>query len=1068
MRVRAPVFVALACLLAIASVALPASPVAAERDRLVWTPIRTPSDDDFFVVTPSEVNVLKMGSSVIWYASDITNEKLYYTDDGGLSWTDAVTDALLDADPAPEMPVWDIAVAPDDPDFLAVVTSFDSGGVKPRQEVYVSEDGGLEWDCVYLTNVATWDDSLQISDIAISPSYSGGRDIAVCTRNPTDAIAEGDVWVTQSDAWSAWGEQDVEVDGHGLDVSAVAFSPDYAADDTIICVASDGTGLGEANDTYLWTGYRDTDTNSTIWNVTDPDYFELCEPDEDSPGESELKYCELAIPPEYSGDVASRRELYLFYASDTDNDDVYWVEDWDVHRLNVDRGTDIELASISYYQGNIMVGEIAADGATGRATIWVCREPEASFPSWYEAEKPPSGGFGTGIANAQVAVTPDGDWAICATSSSAVLVAADWADPAKWAGNAPGSPDESAISRADTGYGWLYWNQISLIDTDIDHLCDYSLWIRGDLDEEDPGNIIYLASQGTGLDSIWRTRAALMDDLGLLWERVNFTEEAGHDDILMRRTPADSPDDAVFYAIRGTNQAFKSLDEGLTWELVRECPEITDFDVVDSERLYVLDDNLLSIAQWTKIRRWYVWEWTHEIDTGLKSGFSLSHRGSTDIFVGDNGDEGEIAVSTNSGDTFEILPGLPEPGPVHVLPDEDYARNKLLYAVTEAATSNVYRWTLGGAVDWESLNAPDAGFNGLAQEADVLYAAFGEGVDRTLVPRAENVAPMDWDWLTEGLMPGTDFKSGTLRSLLVKDRVELWAIDSRAYDYDAEQGRLWVYSDTFALPTPWPTSPAIGEVLDCDSCACDACPFCFYWKELPKAEIYELWVALDERFKHVLMKLPDIDPVCCDAPGVCYFEIPFNFDCGGTYYWRVRATGTTEGEEVHTRWSPPMWFSVGAGTTVETMHVAPVPVAPEPGAQGLSPTPGLSWMGFPPTTLYELYLSDDEDFANVIVREEVVGSAWVYPGELPWGETYFWKVRALEPVTSEWLVASFTVIDEPVPAREMGPSPLQELPLGIAPQQTPLWVWVIIGSLILLIVLMILAAGIRRQERSDW
>ena len=1045
----------------------PSSPVLAERERLVWSVVRTPSDDDLVVANPSEVSVLEMGSATQWYASDIANGKLYSTVDGGLSWQDDIQDTLLDTDPAPELPVWDMAVAPDDPSFIAVVTSYDDGGgVEPRREVYISDDGGLSWKSLYLTNVSAWDASLQISDVAISPSYSQGRDIAVCTRNPTDGLASGDVWVAQSDAWHSWSQQEINF-GFGMDVSAVAFSPDYAADETIICVASDGLGVGELNDTFLWTGYRDWSTNSTLWNVTTPDYFEICETDEDSPGESELKYCALEIPPTYSGDIDSYRDVYLYYSSDIDFDDAFWIEDNEVHRLDVDRGSDIELASISQYEGVVMVGAIEADGDVGRARVWYCRNPHDGFPSWYEPDKRPSGGYGTDVANAIVRFTPDGDWAVCATSTNAVATAADWFDENKWMGQGA-TTDESAVSRADSGYGWMFWNQISLIDTHIDHLCDYSLWIIGDLDEDDPGNVIYLASQGSGLDSIWRTRAALMDDLGQRWERVNYTVESGHNDIIMRRTPDDSPEDAVFFAARDTNYAYKSLDEGRSWERIRDCPDITDFAVVDSERLYVLDDELLNIAQWTKIRRWYVWEWTRDIETGLESGYSLAYHGNDYIFVGDdpdNGGEGRIALSADGGDTFELLPALPEPGKVQMCVDEDFARNKILYAATEDSSSPISRWIVGGTLEWESLHPPDTGFAGLTQIADVLYGAYGEGVDRTLIPRANTVTVGDWDTLTVGLDSGVDFRPGTLESLL-EDNVELWAIDNRQYDYDAEDGCLWVYSDTFALPTPWPTSPATGDVLDCDACACDACPLCFGWKGLPKACRYELWVAMDERFKYVLLEVGDIDVVSCDGHGICTFEIPFSFDCGGTYYWKIRATSTEEGEEVHSRWSPPMRFSVAAGTTVHSMHVAPQPDAPEPGAQGISRTPGLSWTGFPPTTVYELYLSDDNEFGNVLAREELDRSAYVYPGQLDWGKTYFWKVRALEPVTSEWMIASFTVIPEPAREPEPGPSPLDQLPLGFLPAGTPTWVWLIIGSLVLLNVLIVLAVMVSRAKNQ--
>jgi hypothetical protein len=213
----------------------------------------------------------------------------------------------------------------------------------------------------------------------------------------------------------------------------------------------------------------------------------------------------------------------------------------------------------------------------------------------------------------------------------------------------------------------------------------------------------------------------------------------------------------------------------------------------------------------------------------------------------------------------------------------------------------------------------------------------------------------------------------------------------------------------------------------------------------------------------VLLVLEDIDPVCCDAPGVCYFEIPFSFDCGGTYYWRIRATGTEEGERVHSRWSPSMRFTVAAGSTIESMHVAPLVVSPEPGAYGIGRTPGFSWTGFPPTTKYELLLSTDTTCASPLHRAEVDGSAYVYPGLLEWGRTYFWRVRAVTPAPSEWTTASFIVTPKPQPEQAPGVSPLSALPAAVASGETPPWVWLVIGSLGLLIALVIFAAAFRRR-----
>ena len=1027
----------------LAAILLPAGQVLAQFEALTWSPIRTPSEEDFMVVNPSEVSALVLGSETVWYAADIPNSELYRTDDGGLTWQNDILDNLLDATPAPTLPVWGLAVAPDDPEFIVAVTD-------SRQEVYLSDDGGDTWAALNIAATSGWDPLLQIADVAVSPSYDGGdtRDIAVATRMP-DGFIDGDVWVIRIDSLiSSWKGQAL-----AMDVSSVAFSPNYDDDETIIALVSDAAG------TYLVTGYRVLASNDTLWQVTTPFFIEVCLADEDSPTESELIYSDIAVAPDYDGDNASHRVVFVSYASIVETDDVYRIDDWRVKRLGIGRGDDpdVPVFSIAYDGGRLIAGEVAADGTTGRARIHFCEDTSISFPVWDEPEKRPSGGYGTGVGNAIIAFVPGGMWAVCATSTSNITTPADWADltlpGGPWSGNAAASPDESAISRASDDDDYQIWNQISLIDTDIDELCDYSLWLVGTATVE-PGNIVYLASVGTGIDSIWKSTALTIEDVGRQWERVDFLDSATND-IILRRTPESGANSAVFYAVRGTNLLYRSFDEGRRWEWIRDCPEdLTDVAIVSSERIYVLYDELLAIGQWTKVREWYVWRWTYDIDTGLKSGNTLAFHGNSYIFVGDNGDEGEIALSTDGGEKFTVLEALPFPGPVHMALDENFARNKLLYAATENGASGVYRWTVGGSVRWMNLNPPDAGFTGLAQIEGVLYGAFGGGVDRTLVPRAVNVRNIDWDRLTVGLTPGTDFRPATLR-VAVHDDVNIWAIDNRGYDYDAEVGRLWVYADTFVLPTPWPLSPALGEVLPCDICDCGVECFCFEWRSLPKATTWDIWFACDEAFQHVLLQVEDYLPECCDSPGICTIEIPMTFDCGKTYYWQIRATGTTEGEKVHSRWSPPMHFLVRPGSTIESMHVEPLLVAPEAGASGVHRTPGFTWTGFPSTTVYEFQLAVDSSFATMLARNDLERTAYVYPGELEWGRTYHWRVRALQPYPSGWSEASFTVLPQPLPPTVPESSIVDGFSSEVGAGTTPFWVWVVVGILLLLIVCVI-------------
>jgi len=694
--------------------------VLASPDELKWSVVDSPSKEGNVVVSPSEINAFVIGSDEeTFYAVDIPNGIIYKSIDGGVTWEDDLTQALEDEGAI--LPAWDIAVAPNDSELVAVVTN-------GRQEVYVSEDGGESWENTHISAAAGWSASLLISDIAISPEYGGERDIAIGTRNP-DGSSNGDIWVIKSELLASWKAQ-----GLDTDVTSVCFSPDYDSDKTILVIASD------IEKTYLCTGIRDTDENSTDWEVTDPPEVEISESSGDSPGESEIIFSDLALPSDYSGDEPESRVVYVAYSSNTTADDVYRIEDTDVFRLDVNRGSKVSVASIAYYGtcsgGKLLVGEVLAEADSASALIHLCFNPEEIFPDWEEPAKPPTGGAVSGNANAQVVWSSDGKVAYCGTSSNNVTSAAEWKEPAKWDGQLY---DESAFSKSE--YGGDIWNQLSLIDTEMSKLCDYAL----SADYE----TLYLASEGSEFDSIWRSESETLEALGEIWQRVLcFDSETNN--IILRPTPEDSPEEAIFFAVRDSNDASYSLDEGETWKRVWQCPHITDLAVVSNELLYILDDNLLNKGTWKERKYGGIWGWDRDLDTGLLSGHTIATSGEDFVFIGDEGDEGKVAYSADGGATFEQTLAVPEPGKMWVIPDEEFDSNRFIYAASDDSSSGIYRWVIEGSTSWRELNPRETGFYGLAEKGGALYGAYGSGVVRTLIPHLETVEESDWDSLTVG------------------------------------------------------------------------------------------------------------------------------------------------------------------------------------------------------------------------------------------------------------------------------------------------------------------------------
>jgi hypothetical protein len=999
---------------------------SASPDRLKWSIVDTPSEEGAVVVSPSEINAFVISPDETFYAIDIPNSKVYKSTDAGVTWDDGLTEALEGEGAI--LPAWNIAVAPDDPELVAVVTD-------NRTAVYVSEDGGESW---YDTKVPDLDTML-IASIAISPEYGdGNRDIAIGTGNP-GSMATGDVWARNLQGPGSWGAQELE-----MDVSSISFSPAYDDDKTIVVIGSNGTG------TYLCIGVRNTTGNSTDWDAVDPAKVEISETSGGSPGKDRIIVSDLALPSDYSGRDAGKRVVYVSYSSETEADDVYRIDEDVVYRMDVNHGDKVAIASIAYHGtcsgGKLLAGEVEAKANSANALIRICLNPEDYFPDWEKPSKPPTGGAFSQRANAQVAWSPDGEIAYCGTSTNYVLSAADWADMTPggpWRGSDPDRDewDESAFSRSqDEGDTW---NQLSLIDTKMSKLSDFAF--SADY------KTLYLASIGSEFDSIWRSESEL---LGETWQRILCLEHRG--DIILRHSPEENTrGKAIFLAIVDTDDARYSLDKGQTWEEVWDCPNITDLAVVDDEMFYILDDNLVHKCWWDAELWGGIWDWQMNVDTGLRHGYSISISGEDFVFVGDAGDEGKIAYSSDGGATFKLTEAVAQPGKMKVIPDEDFYSTRFIYATS--GICEIYRLTVGSSTPWKKLDPPCLGaFGDLAQGAGALYGAYGSGVARTLIPNMETITTNDWDSLELGLEEDVEFKSGTLRAIYNEDdeTIDLWAIDDNEYfdgdisqyddpDYNAV-GRLWGYSDSFVLRTPWLTSPALGESMPCDICTCQAEAFCFRWHQLPLAEEYELWIALDEEFSIVLHKVENItSPDCCN-PAWCPPEDSFRFACGKTYYWKVRSCTSTEGERIHSRWSPPMYFTVKMCSSVEEMHVAPILEAPQNGSQDTPRSPSFSWTGFPDTTEYEFILAEDANLTRVIAKEEVLTPAYHYTSNLDWGKTYFWQVRAIEPAPSEPAMATFTVVSKP--AAPLAPP---------AAPATPFWVWLVIGILALLNVVII-------------
>ncbi len=380
----------------------------AQSQPLQWATVNIPGTNGNVVISPSEVSEIAIGAQV-FYALDTGNSKIYRSRNGGLTWEN-ITPYLMQAGAL--LPATRIAIAPDNANFVAVVT--DTGSC-----VYLSIDGGITW---LNANVPAITGTIQT--IALSSSYIEDdvscRDIAIGSAAWGDGLTTGQVWLLKIGvAFPAWQNLGLEIDPNftGGEVSAITFSPSYADDQTIVVVASTNLDVAAAyqNKTYLCVGQPGT----PFWNIN-PGYPVKITDEGDAAGITQIA-CNLELPANYSNSASAPGSLRKVFVSFDRQptllplDDVYRVDDTITTRLNVVGGGNIDISSLSLHGSSLLAGSVAKVGLT--VPVYLTVRAFDSPPSWQSAIQSPSG-----PGNAKVSWGTDGETAFCGTGQSPVLV----------------------------------------------------------------------------------------------------------------------------------------------------------------------------------------------------------------------------------------------------------------------------------------------------------------------------------------------------------------------------------------------------------------------------------------------------------------------------------------------------------------------------------------------------------------------------------------------------------------------------------------------------------------------
>jgi hypothetical protein len=237
------------------------------------------------------------------------------------------------------------------------------------------------------------------------------------------------------------------------------------------------------------------------------------------------------------------------------------------------------------------------------------------------------------------------------------------------------------------------------------------------------------------------------------------------------------------------------------------------------------------------------------------------------------------------------------------------------------------------------------------------------------------------------------------------------------------------------------------------------------WQEFCLSSEYQVQIAKDPRFSIIVVDTGTFDTAVYYPAGGLARSPPAltpwaNLESGHTYYWRARVRQAATGQYMRSPWSEVQSFTVGSGLPVSTPFYGPQPVYPNNGGIGCPVKPAsFTWSPFNDTIKYRFVLAKDAAMTQVVKEAEVTTTAYEYDGQLEYGQSYFWKVMALEPAPGDWS-AIFSFQTEAAPTTSPPQPELQK----DRPQTTPLWAWVIIAiGLALLIPIIVLIFRARRR-----
>jgi len=293
------------------------------------------------------------------------------------------------------------------------------------------------------------------------------------------------------------------------------------------------------------------------------------------------------------------------------------------------------------------------------------------------------------------------------------------------------------------------------------------------------------------------------------------------------------------------------------------------------------------------------------------------------------------------------------------------------------------------------------------------------------------------------------------------------------YNPPINQGMLWAYTDCLAKKGPSLRMPAEGALVGADPVTGRNQQIDLSWEQLCLSTVYDLQIAKDKLFtlridpaisssRNIQAVTGSIratmDEVNMTKPGMWLSPAALP-ESGAIYYWRIRTYRSATGQIAVSPWSEARSFTVKPGFIVTSPYYGVQLLAPDNGCMSCKVKPvSFSWSPWKEATRYEFLLSADSEFTQVVKQVITSSTGYEYAGTLDYDTNYFWRVRATEvngqAIPSDWS-ATFSFRTEQAPSTPG---------TAAAGQETPLWVWFVIGlGTVLVIVTLVLILRTRRQ-----